>query len=86
MKQIIEEMKEVNSEEYNVLKEEYERRNLTARTYHKILRVARTLADMDGEEMIRLEHLSEAICYRSINEKYWGREEQTWSINIGFRI
>ena len=53
----------------------YESMALTGRTYHKILRVARTLADMDGEEMIRLEHLSEAICYRSINEKYWGREE-----------
>lgn len=46
---------------------------LTARTYHKILRVARTIADMDGEEYIRPPHIKEAIGYRSFDKKYWGR-------------
>ena len=53
----------------------FEKMELTGRTYHKILRVARTIADLDEEEGIRLHHLREAICYRSINEKFWGGME-----------
>lgn len=50
----------------------YDKLNLTARTYHKTLRVARTIADLDGKEHITTEHLSEALSYRTMNEKYWG--------------
>ena len=50
----------------------YEKMSLTGRTYHKILRVARTIADMEQEKDIKLKHLNEAICYRSIDGKYWG--------------
>lgn len=46
---------------------------LTARTYHKILKVARTIADLDGETNIRPPHLKEAVGYRTIDKKYWGR-------------
>lgn len=46
---------------------------LTARTYHKILKVARTIADLDGKERIASGHLKEAIGYRTIDKKYWGR-------------
>ena len=46
---------------------------LTARTYHKILKVARTIADLDGCEKIRERHLKEAIGYRAMDKKYWGR-------------
>ena len=49
----------------------YKRLTLTARSYHKILKVARTLADMDGEEKIQNRHLNEAICYRSLDKKFW---------------
>lgn len=48
----------------------YKRLGLTARAYHKILRVSRTLADMDGEERIREKHLCEAISYREMTQKY----------------
>lgn len=41
-----------------------ERAGLTARGYHRVLRVARTLADLDGEEQIREGHLAEALAYR----------------------
>ncbi len=44
---------------------------LTARTYHKILKVARTIADLDGQEMIEARHLGEAIGYRAVDKKYW---------------
>lgn len=50
----------------------YEKMNLTARTYHKILRVARTIADLDASDKISLSHLNEAICYRNVDEKFWG--------------
>ncbi len=49
----------------------YERMELTARSYHKILRVARTIADMDGQERIAVRHLQEASCYRSLGREYW---------------
>lgn len=45
---------------------------LTARTYHKILRVARTIADLEQEKYIKCRHLSEAICYRNVEEKFRG--------------
>ena len=50
----------------------YEKMGMTGRTYHKILRVARTIADMEECERIQMRHLNEAICYRSVNEKFWG--------------
>ncbi len=49
----------------------YNKYNLTARTYHKVLRVARTIADMDGKEHIQLIHLQEAVTYRGLDKKYW---------------
>ncbi|SDZ86324.1 magnesium chelatase family protein [Pseudobutyrivibrio sp. ACV-2] len=49
----------------------YNKYSLTARTYHKVLRVARTLADMDESEDIKLIHLQEAILYRGLDKKYW---------------
>lgn len=52
----------------------YKQLNLTARSYHKILKVARTLADMQGCEEIRDTHLNEAVCYRSVDKHFW-REE-----------
>ena len=50
----------------------YEKMSLTARTYHKILRVARTIADLEESKEILLSHLNEAICYRNVDEKFWG--------------
>ncbi|MDE6365626.1 MAG: YifB family Mg chelatase-like AAA ATPase [Lachnospiraceae bacterium] len=46
--------------------------NLSARAYHKIIKVARTIADLEGKEDIRTEHISEAVCYRRNDRKYWG--------------
>jgi magnesium chelatase family protein len=42
----------------------YEKLGLTARSYDRILRVARTIADLDGEEHISISHLAEALQYR----------------------
>ncbi len=51
----------------------YQKMDLTARTYFKILKVARTIADVEGEEDISEVHIREAISYRMIDKKYWGR-------------
>lgn len=52
--------------EERLMENAYDRLGLTVRAYHKILRVSRTIADMDGEERIREKHLCEAIGYREI--------------------
>ena len=45
---------------------------LTGRSYMKILKVARTIADFEGEERISAQHLSEAAGYRMIDRRVWG--------------
>jgi len=63
----------LGSEEEKMMRQAFEKLNLTARMYHKILCVARTIADLAGEEKIGLAHLREAIGYRTLDKKYWGR-------------
>ncbi|MBE5996537.1 MAG: ATP-binding protein [Lachnospiraceae bacterium] len=51
-----------------LLKRAYLGMEMTARSYHRIIRVARTCADLDGEEMIRKKHIEEAVFYRVAEE------------------
>ena len=44
----------------------------SARSFNKILKLTRTITDLEGSEIIKEEHLLEAIRYRSLNNKYWG--------------
>lgn len=61
----------LNEECYLYMKKMYEEASLTARTYHRILKVARTIADMDESKEIALVHLQEAFLYRSMDKRYW---------------
>lgn len=57
-------------EEKEMLRNAFARLDLSARAYHKILKVARTVADLDGSKEITLKHLAEVLQYRALDRKY----------------
>lgn len=67
----VEEVCSLGSGERRLLQTAFEKLDLSVRSYYRILRVARTIADLEGREDIMLSDLEEALCYRSIHQKYW---------------
>ena len=61
----------IDKEAEQTLKTAFETLGFTARAYNRVLKVARTIADLDGEEIINSSHVLEAIQYRSLDKKYW---------------
>lgn len=62
----------LDSEAMEMLKEAMERFDMSARAYDRILKVARTIADLDESADIRPHHLNEAISYRNLDRSSWG--------------
>ena len=62
----------IMTDEANLLmKTSFERMGMSGRAYDKILRIARTIADLDEKENIEFEHIAEALQYRVLDRKYW---------------
>ncbi|SKC90388.1 Predicted ATPase with chaperone activity [Maledivibacter halophilus] len=57
--------------ESQLLEKAFKKLRLSARSYNKIIKLSRTIADLDNSEDIELRHLSEAIQYRSLDKNFW---------------
>lgn len=55
-----------------IIKDAFNKYRFSARTYNKVLKVGRTIADLDESDIIMERHILEAIRYRSLDNKYWG--------------
>ncbi len=69
--QMVKEICQINSAGKTLLKTAMEKLGLSARAYERILKVSRTIADLSGTDEIKIEHLAEAIQYRSLDREGW---------------
>ncbi len=63
----------LDNKSLELLKMAMTRFSLSARAFDRILKLSRTIADLDNEKEILVQHISEAIQYRSLDREYWGR-------------
>ena len=69
---LLEQYAQLNEEAQNTLTRAMKRLDLSARAYDRILKVARTIADLDASPHIQAAHIKEAISYRNLDRGDWG--------------
>jgi len=62
----------LGKEESKLFRGLFDRLGFSMRAHDRVLKVARTIADLDGSDQIKSKHLAEAAGYRAIDKKYWG--------------
>ena len=62
---------ELSADAERLLERAMQQQGLTARAHDRILKVARTIADLEGAEHLTVAHLAEAIQYRTLDRSYW---------------
>ena len=68
---LIEKYCKIDDKSKELLEKAFKNLELSARGYNKILKIARTIADLEEKEKIEISHIAEAIQYRNLDRKYW---------------
>lgn len=68
---LIKEHCKLGKEQNSLLETAFKKLRLSARSYNKIIKLSRTIADLDNSERIEVKHISEAIQYRSLDKNFW---------------
>ena len=68
---LINEYCKIDNKTSKILEDTFNKLGFSARAYNRILKVARTIADLDDKQNIELKHVAEAIQYRNLDKKYW---------------
>ncbi len=66
----------IGIKEEHFMESAFKKMGLSARAYHRILKCARTIADIEHSDKIKTAHIAEAVGYRAIDRRYWGGQEQ----------
>lgn len=69
--QLLAEFCKLDTKSYEIMEKAFEKFKLTARAHDKILKIARTIADLDNSKDIKYKHVAEAIQYRSLDTRYF---------------
>ena len=61
----------LHAESLDFLRKAVGRLGFSARALHRIIRVGRTIADLEGDDMVRVHHVAEAVQYRTLDRPFW---------------